>query len=463
MSVKHEDPLLQRAHDTAAAERVDPPAHLWGAIEAGLAAPTTRRRAAYWWRGGWWAAALVGVAVAGAVYSLTRPAASSTRVADEIAGTAPVGEVVAAVEHTEGAVDLEGLTGLGESSEDPGDLEDVEHSADPESPGDPAAPVGLTGAGVVVVEDREHAQRESLAAGGRGASGASRPEIDERSLPSAILTRTPSTAGVAAELAGRGLRPFEAGSAGYGKLTCPRFLGGASSEVRISAYVGPRFDRRHFEEPFGQGQAYLADREAGERLEPGLVVGLRGEVGKETGAFVGLGVTYGQYRSSLDVLGPERQRLVVDRVFDAAGNLVRVDSSFVAYRDTAVVANRHTTMAFFGTAGYRHRLGKAAFYGAADLGYEVIAGSRGRVLALDGAYADLSAGDNAWVRGAPGLTLGARLGLDVDVATFGNASSALAWQLEFTARRTGRFSGVLDPLRYRYTRFGVSTGLRYRF
>lgn len=246
-------------------------------------------------------------------------------------------------------------------------------------------------------------------------------------------------------------------------LSCPAFSLRGDRELRMNVYGGPRIDRQVFASVPNADLAYLQKRENLEKEKSGIELGIRGEVGRASGPFLGFGIQFGAYRSKFDILGPLRTKFTLEEVRDENGTLIRVDTATIDYRDTTVVLNRHNTMAFYGTGGYRHQLKRLSVYVAADLGYEIVTESGGAVATRDG-FEYYSLDSDNWVNRRPGFTIGGRAGVDIALLnTIGEEPSQLGLLLEVNARNTGVFSGSEDVLSYRYSRIGFSTGLRYTF
>ncbi len=245
---------------------------------------------------------------------------------------------------------------------------------------------------------------------------------------------------------------------------CPAFSLRGDREVRMTFYAGPRLDRKVFGDVTPADDNYREARETLEDEKLGFELGLRAEVGRRAGPFVGFGLNYGNYASNFQILGPLRSETTTKEVRDENGTLIRIDTSTVILRDTTIVHNRHHTMAFFGTGGYRHQMKNVAIYVAADLGYEVVTESGGALNGRDGNTVYYALEDDGWINRTPGFTIGGRVGVDIELLrTPGDDPGRLGLLLEASARNTGVFSGSADDLSYRYGRVGFSGGLRYRF
>ena len=246
-------------------------------------------------------------------------------------------------------------------------------------------------------------------------------------------------------------------------FTCPAFSLKGDRELRMQVYGGPRFDRKVFSAAAPADASYLVKRETLEREVPGVEIGIRGEVGRASGPFLGLGVQYAAYNSRFNVLGPLRSEFTSKEVRDENGTLIRIDTATIFYRDTTRIQNRHNTMTFFGTGGYRHQLKKISIYVAADLGFEVVTESAGVIATRDG-IENYSVDADNWINKRPGFTIGGRAGMEIPLLrTLAEDPSDLGLLVEVNTRNTGVFSGKTDVLSYRYSRVGFTTGLRYTF
>ena len=225
---------------------------------------------------------------------------------------------------------------------------------------------------------------------------------------------------------------------GLRALPCPDFrkaVGGAAA-VRLVAVGGPAWDGRDLRPGAADAATvrYAGRRDASEKLLPGLSTQVRLERDlTRAGLYGALGLGYDLYLAKATLATDDD-----DRVVDASR------------------ARLHTVTPA-GQLGYRHVIGErgAALFAAAELGYELTAGARGRVVApLDDAAPDGLEVD-ALVAARPGLRYGARAGASVP---FG---PGLALTGEVHYRLGGQAAGGADLVDYRYRRFGVTAGVTF--
>ena len=248
-----------------------------------------------------------------------------------------------------------------------------------------------------------------------------------------------------------------------GGLTCPSLSRGVGSELRVQAYAGLRHDRRTSAVVKDGNGAYLDLRDSLETFSLGLGLGLRAELGKPTGFFGGIGLDYNYYGSEVTFYGPTTIKTnTTDVVLN--GVIIGVDTITTISREVDNARNKHHSFTFTGSVGYRYAMPRVAYYGAIDAGFEVVTYAVGANYGVDRSSYIYGTDRSDWVARTPGLSLGARVGADVELMRgIGGEPSPLGLLMEASVRRTGSFSGDADPLDYRLLRVGASVGLRYTF
>lgn len=250
-----------------------------------------------------------------------------------------------------------------------------------------------------------------------------------------------------------------------GSFTCPSFTPvSGDREIRLTLTGGPRVDRRQYVRAPAALAAYQERRAELEEGRMGYEVTLAAEVGRTTGVFGGVGLRLGTFKSSYAILGEPVTVVQTEQRLNDAGEVIGIDTNTFVRIDRTLVPNRQRTASVVLSGGYRYALGPAALYLAADVSYAFVTSASGTTLGVDGGHRAYASELDDWVNRRPGVAVGGRLGADIDLSrSLAGDPGRLALLLEVSARNTGVFAGADDPLSYRYSRYGASTGLRYTF